>query len=113
MAKKNLVSRPSKKSEYEIYFSSTGAQKGWIDLVATIRNPMVDTWGFLTATPTARTSTNYPLRGELATVRRDGREFERWQHKPTQKGAARIWFYVDGGTVYLEQVHTSHPNQTK
>jgi hypothetical protein len=31
----------------------------------------------------------------------------------TIERAARIWFYVDGGTVYLEQVHPSHPNVTK
>ncbi len=29
------------------------------------------------------------------------------------KGTARIWFYVEGRIVYLEQVHTSHPNETK
>ncbi|MFT7023219.1 MAG: hypothetical protein ACJA07_002314 [Rhodococcus sp. (in: high G+C Gram-positive bacteria)] len=34
-------------------------------------------------------------------------------HKPTAKGTARIWRYVDGRTVHLEQVHTSHPNETK
>ena len=38
---------------------------------------------------------------------------DRWQHKPTAHGDARIWFYVDDGVVYLEQVHTRHPNQTK
>ncbi|KAB1642140.1 hypothetical protein F8O05_09950 [Gulosibacter chungangensis] len=26
---------------------------------------------------------------------------------------ARIWFFVEGQTVFLEQVHTSHPNETK
>ncbi|KRQ20557.1 MULTISPECIES: hypothetical protein [Mycobacteroides] len=36
-----------------------------------------------------------------------------WQHKPTKQGTARIWFYVEDRTVYLEQVHTSHPNETK
>lgn len=38
---------------------------------------------------------------------------ERWQHKRTAKGAARIWFYVHERTVFLEQVDTSHPNETK
>ncbi len=112
MAKASLVTRPAKKSEYEIRFATTGAQKGWRDLVATIRNSTADTWDFLTATPTARTPTNYPLRDELGVIRREGRTFERWQHKPTLKGTARIWFYVDGRTVYLEQVHTSHPSET-
>lgn len=113
MAKESLVPRPAKKSEYEIRFATAAAQKGWRDLVATIRNPMADAWDFLTTTPQARTPTNYPLREELGTVSRGGRTHERWQHKPTLKGTARIWFYVDGRTVYLEQVHTSHPNETK
>lgn len=113
MAKERVVPRPLKKSEYEIQFATTGAQKGWRDLVATIRNPMADTWDFLTATPMARTPTNYPLKDALGTIQRGEKTYERWQHKPTLKGTARIWFYVDGRTVYLEQVHTSHPNETK
>ncbi|WP_024792968.1 hypothetical protein [Tomitella biformata] len=58
------------------------AKKGWRDLVATIRNPMTETWDFLTRTPLATTPTNYRLKGEL-------------------------------GTVFLEPVHTIHPNETK
>ena len=108
-----LVPRPAKKVEYDIRFASSGAKKGWRDLVATMRNPMADAWDFLTRTPTSTTSTNYRLKGELGIVQRGGRSFERWQHKPTLKGSARIWFYVDGRTVYLEAVHTSHPNETK
>lgn len=99
--KGELVPRPSKKVEYDIHFASAGAKKGWRDLVATMRNP------------TATTPTNYRLKGELGALRRGGRSYERWQHKPTLKGSARIWFYVDGRTVYLEAVHTSHPNETK
>jgi hypothetical protein len=57
--------------------------------------------------------TNYPLKGELNGVVREGESHERWQHKPTMKGDARIWFYVIGQTVHLEQVHTHHPNATK
>lgn len=60
MAKETSVARPRKKSEYEIRFATTGAQKGWRDLIATILNPMADTWDFLTATPLAKTDTNYP-----------------------------------------------------
>lgn len=113
MAKASKVDRPSKKSEYEIVFASTAAQRGWVDLKATILGPLTDTWDFLTRTPRARTPTNYPLRGELQWVTRDGVRHERWQHKPTAQGDARIWFYVEGRVVHLEQVHTRHPNQTK
>ncbi|MBB2975105.1 hypothetical protein FHX49_000646 [Microbacterium endophyticum] len=113
MPKGNQVQRPTKKSEYTIVFASTGAEKGWRDLRATTLGPLADSWDFLTRTPTERTPTNYPLKGELGVVSRGGKTYMRWQHKPTRQGDARIWFYVDGQTVYLEQVHTTHPNQTK
>lgn len=113
MAKESKVERPTKKSEYEIRFASVQARKGWMDLVATIRNPLADAWDFLTRTPELETPTNYRLKGELGRVVRNGSAHDRWQHKPTLKGDARIWFYVEGQVVYLEQVHTSHPNQTK
>jgi hypothetical protein len=108
-----LVPRPPKKVEYEIRFATAGAQKGWQDLVATVRNQMADTWDFLTRTPDTTTPTNYPLKGELGTITRGGVTHQRWQHKPTAKGTARIWFYLEAHVVQLEQVHTSHPNETK
>ncbi|MBN9747214.1 hypothetical protein DMP23_40020 [Amycolatopsis sp. A1MSW2902] len=111
--KGELVPRPPKKIEYEIRFATTDALKGWRDLVATIRNAMADTWDFLTRTPEATTPANYRLKGELGTVQRGGKSYERWQHKPTVGGSARIWFYISEHTVYLEQVHTHHPNETK
>ncbi|CAM3456263.1 hypothetical protein TSHO111613_23995 [Tsukamurella hominis] len=115
MARKRgeLVPRPPKKTEYEIRFATTHALKGWQDLTATIRNPLADAWDFLTRTPLTHSQTNYPLRGDLGTISRDGTSHERWQHKPTRQGDARIWFYVVDHTVFLEQVHTSHPNETK
>ncbi len=111
--KSDKVERPTKKSEYELRFASLQAQRGWTDLKATIRSPLADAWDFLTQTPEQVTPTNYRLRGELGLVRRDGAAHQRWQHKPTLKGDARIWFYVVDRTVFLEQVHTRHPNQTK
>ncbi len=113
MTRDDAVARPTKKSEYAIHYATASARKGWRDLVATIRNPMADTWDFLTRTPTERTPTNYPLRGELQYLQRGARRHERWQHKPTAQGDARIWFFVDGRTVFIEQVHTHHPNATK
>lgn len=113
MVKDDLVARPTKKSEYTLRFASVGAQKGWRDLVATTRNSMVDAWDFLTRTPMQVTLANYPLKGELGTITRDGKAHERWQHKPTLRGDARIWFYVEGRDVLIEQVHTHHPNATK
>jgi hypothetical protein len=113
MAKLDKVPRPTKKAEYELQFASASAKRGWTDLAATIRGPLADAWDFLTRTPLETTPTNYRLRGELGTVSRGGASYDRWQHKPTLKGDARIWFYVNGNTVLLEQVHTHHPNQTK
>jgi hypothetical protein len=89
------------------------SQRGWTDLCATIRNSTTNAWDFLTRTPLMVTPTNYPLKGELGTITRDGIAHTRWQHKPTLKGDARIWFYVQDQVVYLEQVHTTHPNATK
>ncbi|UTR83589.1 hypothetical protein [Streptomyces cavourensis] len=111
--KGELVPRPARKAEYEIRFATTDAKRGWRDLIATIRNPMSETWDFLTRTPLSTTPTNYRLKGDLGTIQRGGANHERWQHKPTAKGSARVWYFVDGHTVYLEQVHTSHPNETK
>ncbi|MFJ4171911.1 hypothetical protein ACIPY3_20580 [Paenarthrobacter sp. NPDC089714] len=113
MAKDSKVERPTKKSEYDLRFASVQAKRGWIDLRATIRNALTDSWDFLTRTPQVMTPTNYPLRGELGLVSHQGSTHERWQHKPTLKGDARIWFFVVEHVVYLEQVHTHHPNETK
>jgi hypothetical protein len=113
VARTRTVDRPTKKSEYEIVFASRQAEKGWTDLRATTRNPLADAWDFLTRTPLDRTPTNYPLKGALATVVHDGEQHDRWQHKPTLKGDARIWFFVIGRVVHLEDVHTHHPNETK
>lgn len=84
--KGELVPRPPKKTEYEIRFATTNARRGWQDLVATIRNPMTETWDFLTRTPLSTTPINYPLRGKLGAIQRGGVSYERWQHKPTAKG---------------------------
>ncbi len=73
---------------------------------------MVDVWEFLTTTPLEHTPTNYPLRGELGLVTRNGVTYTRWQHKPSQGSGARIWFYVEADNVYLERVHTHHPKET-
>lgn len=113
MAKQQAVPRPTKKHEYTIVAGTTQAAKGWRDLKATSRNTLADAWDFLTRTPLQVTHTNYPLKGALGTVSRNGRSFVRWQHKPSSGSGARIWFYVDEQFFILEQVHTAHPNETK
>lgn len=97
--------------------SSLGAEKrnggGWRDLVTTRRASTADAWDFLVGTPLAQTPQNYPLKNELGLVTRNGQSFTRWQHKPALSGDARIWFYVVDQKVYLERVHTHHPDETK
>lgn len=105
------VDRPRKRSEYSIVFATRQASKGWTDLRATTLNGLADCWDYLTRTPTAPSPFNHQLRGDLATVVRGGVGHARWQYE--LPGGARIWFYVEGHTVYLVDVHTHHPNQTK
>lgn len=105
------VPRPIKTAEFTIYFVTRDAQSGWRDVLATQRNAVVDAWDVLTRHPLDPTPINYQLKGELATVTRAGETHDRWQHKLS--GGARIWFFVDGQTVCLVDVHTRHPNQTK
>lgn len=107
------VGRPTKKNEYSIFFASNSAEKNWQNLVAVRRNNLADTWEFLTKTPLEVTPLSYPLKGELATVTRNGVAHDRWQRKLTASDGIRIWYFVIDKNVYLEQVHTSHPNQTK
>lgn len=110
--KGDLVPRPHRKDEFELRFATTRAQKGWRALVATQRNATVATWDSLTTSPLETTSTNYRLKGDLGIITRGSESHVRWQHKPTLRGSARVWFYVDGATVFIEQVHTDHPHQT-
>lgn len=109
--RKQAVPRPIKKAEYTIVFATREAQTGWRDVLATQRNSVVDAWDFLTRHPLDSTPNNYQLKGELATVTHAGNTHDRWQHKLT--GGARIWFYVEGQTVHLVDVHIRHPNETK
>ena len=105
------VPRPIKKAEYTIVFATRDAERGWRDVLATQRSSVVDAWDFLTRHPLDLTPSNCPLKGELATVTHAGTTHNRWQHKLT--GGARIWFYVEDQSLYLIDVHTRHPNETK
>lgn len=108
---KSDVPRPLKRAEYTIHFATRQAEKGWTDLLGTTRNAVVDAWDFLTRTPRASSERNHQLKGQLATVEREGTAHERWQYE--LPGGARLWFYVEGRDVWLVDVHTRHPNQTK
>ncbi|WP_030152404.1 hypothetical protein [Oerskovia turbata] len=112
------IERPLKITEYRLRFATREAEKGWRDLRATARNATVDAWDFLTKTPHEEGGGCYRLLGDLAVVRIDGTDFDRWQYKPT--GGGRIWYAIlpptkgskEPGLVLLERVTTGHPNQT-
>ena len=107
------VPRPTKKSEFSIHFDSPKMFRDWNSLEAARLSNLADAWDFLTRTPLQKTPVSAPLLGRLAFVTRDGVQFERWQLKLSKTSGARIWYYVDGQTVYIEQLHTKHPNETK
>ncbi len=107
------VSRPHRKNDFRIEFASRQAAEGWKKLEANRRNLLVTVWEFLTANPQAISPLCYPLKGELAEVVRNGQSHQRWQIKLSLADGARIWYWVDGSTVFLENVHTHHPNATK
>jgi hypothetical protein len=48
MPRQDKVPRPTKLQEYEIYFASSQAEKGWRDLKATTANALADCWDALT-----------------------------------------------------------------
>lgn len=113
MVRQEKVPRPTRKNEYSIYFASTSAAKGWRDLAAVRRNDLIEAWEFLTKSPKLLTPLNAPLHGELAHVFVGGTTHECWQLKLSSTYGARIWYYVIESSVFIEAVHTKHPNETK
>jgi hypothetical protein len=115
MSKSAHVERPTKRTEYEIVFATSQAQRGWTNLMATTRNALADAWDFLTRTPQSPSPTCHRLKGSLASVTHGGTTHERWQYE--LPGGARLWYYVTkdgrGGVVHLIETHTHHPNATK
>lgn len=107
----NVVDRPLKRIEFTIKFASKSAAAGWQALLGTQRNAVADAWDWLTKTPLEETTKSYPLKAQLKFVVRDGKHHVQWQHK--LHNGARIWYYVEEQTVYLVEVHTRHPNETK
>lgn len=109
--KREAVSRPLRKNEYEIVFGTSNAQKGWRDVVATQRNVVVTAWERLTTDPLTDDTTCHGMKGDLEFVTHQGKGHRRRQYELSN--GARIWFYVDGRSVILIDVHTHHPNATK
>jgi hypothetical protein len=111
VAKRDAVPRPRKRVEFEILFVTSHAHRGCLDLLANQRNAVVDAWDRLTKTPRLIDPKCCRLKGELASVVREGVAHDQWQLE--LHGGARIWYYIEEQTVNVVAVHTRHPNQTK
>lgn len=106
---KGPVAPPPRKSE-SIELVTGQATTGWRHVVAARKNsPAVD-WDRPTKAPYQSDPKCHQLKGELATIVRDGVEHEQWQYELA--GGARIWFYVEGNTVKVLNVFTRFTNHT-
>lgn len=94
-----------------IVFASRQAQTGWRDVLASQKNTVVDAWEMLTTDPIGESHVRHQLKGSLSTLVHNGETHSRYQYE--LNGGARIWYFVIGRTVHIENVHTRHPNQTK
>lgn len=119
MRAEDPVPRPLKRAEYQLVFLSRQAEKGWVDMLATVRSSVVDAWDRLTTDPLSEDGHRvYRLKGGLRAGSHDGNDYDRYQYK--LPNGARIWYFVEhwrkakhAGRVLIEDVHTAHPNETK
>lgn len=115
MSKQRSITRPIKSTEFALVPVSRDVVKSWQDLKAVQANKLADAWDYLTNHPLLfHPERNYPLRGELGQAVVNGVHLEQWQFRHLSHGA-RIWFCVDEKQkrVYITQVFTRHPNETK
>lgn len=109
-----LVARPPSKDEYEIYFITIHAAKGWTDALSQFRNAMSEAWDKFTVAPKAMDGQRiYVLKYDLRWGTYAGKTHERYQYKVSD--AARIWYFVDDELkrVLIERVHVGHPKETE
>jgi hypothetical protein len=107
------VPRPLKKSEYKIYFESNKIRKAWVDLLAVRRSDVSEAWDFLTRNPLKVTPLSHPMRADFRLLIANGVSHQRWQLKLSATDGSRIWYFVDGQSVFIEKIFTAHPNETK
>ena len=107
------VLRPIKKSEYKIYFESNKIRKAWVDLLAVRRSDLSEAWDFLTRNLLKVTPLSHPMRADFGLLVANGVSHQRWQLKLSATDGSRIWYFVDGQTVFIERIFTAHPNETK
>ena len=79
--KKETVTRPLRRSEFEIIFGTSNARKGWIDVLAVQRNTVVQAWERLTLDPLANDSTCHGMKADLEFVAHKGATHRRRQYE--------------------------------
>lgn len=102
---------PTRKGDYVI--RHTNSKAGWEDLEKVARNALRNLWELLEKAPAREPSkVHYRLRGELQTVKVNGKTYDQWQYKVTDGG--RVWYCVDEDekVVYITHAATSHPKET-
>lgn len=102
---------PAQPGFWDIRFGTSGAAKGWEELVQQAKGNLWTAWNTIRTGPCPYPSTerHHPLKGSLATTS-DGRQ--QWQYEVT--GGGRIWYVVDETKkiVWIQHAGTGHPGAT-
>jgi hypothetical protein len=53
------------------------------------------------------------MRADFGLLVANGVSHQRWQLKLSATDGSRIWYFVDGQSVFIEKIFTAHPNETK
>jgi hypothetical protein len=109
------VAPPPGPGEYDLFFATNEAAKGWVDLCAQAPGNAYELWLLLRSEPApkARTTRHHPLKGALSTAAHRGITLPQWQYEVT--GGGRVWYLVDVQLrrVYLTYAGTGHPKSTE
>lgn len=113
----DVVPQPTLDGEWEIYFATTEAARGWTELVNAARTNTRQAWEIMgvqpgpgPGKPTAR---HHPLRYDLSTNEFKGQRLQQWQIEVT--GGGRIWYLCDAErqTVWVKYAGVGHPKSTE
>jgi len=109
------VAPPPGPGEYDLFFATSEAAKGWVDLCGQAPANAYELWRRLRLDPAprAQTTRHHQLKGSLSTAAYRGRWLPQWQYEVTAGG--RVWFLVDVGLrrVYLTYARVGHPKATE
>jgi hypothetical protein len=113
-ARGSRVPAPPIGGEWDLRFATKKAATNWEQLCNTAAGNCAAMHAQLRSDPrqASNPSRHHRLRGELATGKHGGHDFEQWQYEIT--GAGRVWFLIDDAThkVWLTLVEPGHPSKT-